>query len=414
MQAEWSMSPLMLFLGQAVVVIGLPYVVWSRPSVRKHIPLVVIQILAGVALGPSMLGGLAPELWGQLFPPASMEHLTSLSWMAVLFFAFLTGVHFDLAEIRGSSEGFAVTALASALIPSLLGLAAGWWLADAEPAGVGPEGSRLTFAFGLGVAAGVTALPVLGAILQEMGLTRSRLGVMALGCAAINDLVLWVLVAGVLALAHGGSAIGLLGVVGGAVAYAVVMGLLGRPMLTRLLERTAPDGRVHRGQAVVLVTLLLLSAMATEMIGIHSVIGAFAFGAILPKQVAQDILAKFEPFVTLILLPFFFISVGLQTDFDLTSEAVVVIFLVMTATSSAGKLLGTALVARFYGTSWREALALGSFMQCKGLMEIVVLTVLLEAGLISGAAFSAMILGAVATTAATKPLVRLFLGKEPQ
>lgn len=400
-------SPIMLFLGQALVIIALPYLSWRLRPLRHAVPLVVVQILVGIALGPTVAGQIAPEIWRAVFSPASLQNITGLAWLSVVFFAFLTGLHFDLAEMRGRGRAFAVTSLSSIVVPSLAGAAAGWGLLAAYPQAAGPSATAVTFSLGMGIAAGVTALPVLGAILREMHLTRDPMGTLALGCAAVNDAALWVLVAGLLAMSSGSGPGAALGVMLAAGLYCAVMLILVRPALARLFRHAVLHKRINERDVVLLSALVLASAMITEVIGIHYIIGAFVFGAIMPKEVAKDVLVKFESFVTVILLPFFFIATGLKTDFAIGSPLVLVVFAAMSAVAVAGKIAGTAIPHRLGGASWRDAMTLGALVMCKGLMEILVLTMLLEAGIISSECFSAMILMAVATTAATKPLVLL-------
>jgi len=399
-------SPVLLFLTQSVLFVALPYLVWTIPRVRALVPLVVVQIMAGIGLGTSVLGAALPEVFELLFPPGSLANIRGLAWIAVTFLAFLTGLHFDLTELRDTSRSFILTSLSSICVPTLLGVLAGWWVWRHLPEAAGAAADATTFSLGMGIAAGVTALPVLGAILREMRLTTEPVGVFALGCAAVNDIALWVLVAGLLALVAGGDPRDALLILTAAVGYVAAMILVVRPLLARLFQRAALRGHVDEKDIVILSGLLLCSSIATEAIGIHYVVGAFTFGAIMPKAVAQDVLLKFESVVTVILLPFFFISTGLRTTFDVTSGAVLAVFVLMSAVSVLGKLAGTIVPARLAaGLNWRDSMALGSLMQCKGLMELVVLTMLLDAEVISAVTFSAMLFMALATTALTKPLV---------
>lgn len=406
---EFHPTPMLSFLLQAVIVIALPYGLWRLRPLRAWLPLVVAQIGVGLLLGPSGLGRWAPDLFSQLFPPSSLQSLNGLVWLSVLFFAFLTGLHFDLAELKDRSCSFVATSLGSVILPTLGGAVAGWVLFALAPDGVGSSADRPLFALGMGVAAGVTALPVLGAILREMGLTNSRAGVLALGCAAVNDALLWVMVAALLAMA-GGHGLGHgLTVLSWLLAYGAVLFLLVRPLARGLLAKAVVAGQVNQRELVAICSLMLLSAMTTEAMGVHAMVGAFAFGAILPRPVAQDLTGRFESFVTIVLMPFFFISTGLATHLGGESGGMLLLFLVMTAVAMIGKMAATAIPLRLCGgMSWSEALVVGSFMQCKGLMEIVVLTMLRDSGILSPACFSAMIAGTLLTTAATKPLVAFF------
>ncbi|MFP5513274.1 MAG: cation:proton antiporter [Alphaproteobacteria bacterium] len=410
-------SPALLFLMQALLLIAGPFLLWRLGGGRHIAPMVVIQILFGVALGPSLLGRMAPDLWGVLFAPAALAPLSGLALMAVVFFAFLTGLHLDPADFRGRGGAFATVALSSMVVPTLLGGALGWWLAGAFPGMTGPQATPGLFAAGFGICVGVTALPVLGAILREMDLLGDRVGRLALGYAAVNDALLWLLITAVLAWAStdggadgaadggGGWAVAWVGILG--FAYVGVTVLIVRPLLDRLLERVAPDGRMGDTAVVVTCAALLSSAAVTELIGLHYILGAFVAGTAMPRRYAAAILDRLEHFSTLILLPFFFTLTGLKVNLTLDDPAQWTVFALATLATLVGKMAGTTLPARLTGESWPDALRLGTLMPCKGLMEVIVLTVLLEAGVLSGSCFSAMVLMAVAVTALTQPMTRL-------
>lgn len=419
-----SVPPTLLFLVQAIVLIAGPFFLWRLTGVKRLAPMVVVQILFGIALGPSLFGRLAPDLWGVLFAPATLAPLSGLALLAVLFFAFLTGLHLDLAEFRGQGRAFAAVSLSSMLVPTLLGGALGLWIAGRFPSMAGPKADPWLFAGGFGVCVGVTALPVLGAILREMGLLDRRVGRLALGYAAVNDALLWVLITGLLAWAAGGGAAGG-GVAGGGsagggpglddvatvallgFAYIGVTELVVRPLLDRLMDRVAPDGQVGDTAVVVTCTALLGSAAVTELIGLHYILGAFVAGTAMPRRLAAAILARLEHFATLVLLPFFFTLTGLKVTLDLGAPAQWAVFLLATGATLVGKLAGTTLPARLAGERWGDALQLGALMPCKGLMEVIVLTILLEAGVLSPGCFSALVLMAVVVTALTQPMTRL-------
>lgn len=404
------MSPAALFLLQSILIIGLPYALWRADAVRRWAPLVVVQIAVGVALGPTGLGAILPEASAALFPAASRAALGGLVWLSLVYFAFATGLHFDLTEFHGRGRAFAVTSTSTIIVPFAAGLAAGGALYVLVPQAAGQNASPWAFAAGIGIAVGVTALPILAAILREMHLLKSRLGANALGCAAINDAALWMMLAALLAGARGQSAL-----LGGALLAAAVIfaGLLWccvRPALARLFAHAELHGRINERDVVVLSVGLFVAALVTEATGLSAMVGAFAFGAVVPKAVARDTLAKFESFLMVVLLPFFFIVTGMKTDFVLASGAGTV-FVVTALVSVVAKLVSAALPARAFGASWRDSLALGSLVGCKGLMELVVLTMLLDAGILSPVGFSGMVLMALATTALATPLTKVILNR---
>jgi Kef-type K+ transport system membrane component KefB len=396
-----------LFLIQTALIIGLPYALWRVGFIGRLMPLAAVQMAVGIALGPSLLGWMAPDLSFRLFPPASLAALDGLVSLAVVFFAFSIGLHFDLAHIRGQGRCFSVLAVSSVVVPTLAGALGGWWLYDAVPDAPGFFAARPVFAAAMGIAAGVTALPVLGAVLREMGLETHKVGVMALGAAAFNDAALWVGVALLLAIAKGGDPWSAGWAAAGAQLFLGFMVVVVRPTLSRLFAGVEATGRVSPGDVVLLTMGLSASALVTEAIGLHAVIGAFVFGAVMPRSLAMAIVGSFETFVQVVLLPFFFISVGLKTRIEFGSGAMT-IFWVMSVAAVLGKMV-SALPAWMGGCSAREAWILGGLLTCKGLMELVVLTLLADAGLISGTTFGAMVLMALFATALTKPLAGLGL-----
>ncbi len=395
-----------LFLGLALVLIAVPYLIWRLPAVRAALPLVVVQILLGIALGPSLVGRIWPESQALVQAPV-LATLSGIACLAVVLFAFLTGLHFDTAEIAGRRRSFLLVALSSVAVPAVLGLAAGAALLVHDPALAGPVGGPVLFASGVAVGCAVTALPVLGAILRETGLLSSRLGRDALGCAAINDLLLWVLLAAVLAMAQpepGGSLVRRVGLFA---LYLLAMVTMVKPLVARLLREVARTQVCREIDLVLAAALALASAFITEHLGFHYVLGGFIAGAIVPASCARPLIRLVESFTVVILLPFFFMLTGLRTIITFDDDSFLLVFAGTAAAALFGKMAGTIVPARSVGESWSYSLRLGTLMQCKGLMDVVVLSVLFEAGILSQVVFSAMVVMAVATTAATKPMLML-------
>lgn len=398
----------LVFLGQAATLVCLPYLIWRLPAIRTFFPLVVVQILVGIALGPSLLGKVYPASAALLAQP-TLAALSGLAWLAVVLFAFLTGLHFDAAETGGRKRAFLITSLSSIVVPAGFGLLAGMALIGLDPGLAGPAATPLLFACAVGVAIAVTALPVLGAILRETDLLTHRLGRDALGCAAINDLLLWILLAAVLSMAQAKSVDAtVLRHFGFGVVYLLTMFLVIKPLAARLLQSVASTNSCRESDLVVVISMTLVSAWITESIGFHYVLGSFIAGAILPPACARPLIRHIEPFTVVVLLPFFFMLTGLRTVVTFDGNGFVLVFVVSMAAAFVGKMAGTIVPARLTGESWSYSLRLGTLMQCKGLMDVVVLSVLFESAIIGQVAFSGMVLMAVVTTAATKPLLMLW------
>jgi Kef-type K+ transport system membrane component KefB len=383
-----------------------PLLLWRLTRLRRVMPLAVVQILTGILLGPSLLGRLAPELLAPMIGPTALAPLEGIATLAVILFALVTGLHADAAILRGLGAAIAWLGLGSALLPMAAGAGAGLLLAHAVPEALGPRATAASFAAGVGIAAGVTALPVLGAILAQMGLLERRLGQLALVCAAMNDALLWGLLALLLAAvgSGGGDAGHWLVLLGGPLYVLLVLWLV-RPWLHRLAsDRVGGVSQLGLGLAC---AGALGSAAVTELLGLHAVLGAFLAGLAAPDSVRRALLERLEPTTAMVLMPFFFVLTGLRTTIEPGSVTFLAVFVANTLAAVLGKLGGTALLARSVGESWPTALGLGALLQTKGLMEVVVLTVLLDAGLIAPPAFSALVLMALVSTAITMPLTRL-------
>jgi Kef-type K+ transport system membrane component KefB len=396
---------------QALVILTVPVVIWRFFGLRHVVPLVCVQILAGIALGPSGFGRLAPDLYNFVFSPTTLTPLSGIASIAVLLFGYITGLHLEPRSILGRGRAFALVSGASIVIPMIAGFVAGLWIAAQNPeelrAGIEPVG----FAFAIAICVSVTALPVLGAILREMDLLGRRIGDHALAVAAVNDLVLWLLLAGLMT-ALGGAASGhssLLLTLCATPVYLFVMFRYVRPYLHRLAPRLLHNGDISERAIAALCGIALGSSIATELIGLHYIFGAFVAGALTPPELRRCLLDRLQLVVLGILMPFFFMITGLRTFIDLDSMGFLQITFITIAVGTIGKIGGTMLAARFTGESWSESFTLGALVQSKGLMELVVLTILLDLGIISTNAFSALTLMAVITTLLAMPLARLGL-----
>jgi Kef-type K+ transport system membrane component KefB len=400
-----------IFIVQALAILVLPVAIWRGLRLRGAVPLVVVQILVGIALGPTLFGRVAPELYQMFFNPATLTPLWGIASIAVLLFGFVTGLHLEADAFLGRGRAFTLVATASVAVPTAAGFLGGLWIAIHKPDELGAGIGTLGFAIAIGICIGVTALPVLGAILREMELLGERIGSYALGIAAVNDAALWLLLGGLMT-AVSGEAAGapdmLVSMVGLAI-YLAVMVWVVPPLLRRAEGDLLREGRMRERALAVVCGVALGSAMVTQVLGLHYIFGAFVAGAVMPQEWRQPLLDRLQVATVGLLMPFFFMLTGLRTLIDLGSFDFLAILLVTTALAILGKVGGTALTARLVGESWPTALTLGALVQTKGLMELIVLTILLDRGIIGTNIFSALVLMAVLTTMLAMPLARLAL-----
>ena len=401
------MSPVVLFLLQAMFLVVVPFAIRSIPFVRRILPLVVLQILLGIALGPTVLERVSPGTATLAVPPGSLERLSGLSWLAVMVFTFVAALHLDLQEFAHKSRSFFAIGLSSMITPFIAGVGVGFWALGRFPGLMGPKADAITFVVALGVCVSTTALPVLAALLRETGLITQPLGRQAMGYAALNDLLLWMVIIALLTVL-GGSHDGIETFIASTLSSVLYIGLMAfgvRPLIGRAFHRARQNGSgPHDRETILACVTLFGSALITEMLGLHYLIGAFIAGVVMPAEVKASIAARFESMTVVILLPFYFIVTGLKVTIDVGSADAIFFFSVVSLVAAGSKIIGTAVPARLSGQTWPDALYLGALMQSKGLMEVVVLTVLLDADLISSAVFSALVLMALVTTTLTLPL----------
>jgi len=386
----------------AVVALG-----WLLGHCFRYIgqPPVIGEVVAGIVLGPSVLGRLSPGATEFLLPASAAPYLSVIAQLGVILYMFLIGLEQNPAEFKGRSRSTLIISHASIVIPFVLGSILALYLYPAYST----EDVRFTsFALFLGVAMSITAFPVLARILSDRGMQTTKLGATALACAAIDDATAWCLLAFVVGVAQAqvGAA---LAVTGMTIVFVVGMFLIARPLAIKLfarLDRSPPT----RGATALIFVALLLSALATETIGIHAIFGAFLLGAIIPHDspVARSFAHKLEDVVTVLMLPAFFAFTGMRTQIGLVSEwSDWLTCLAIIAVATLGKFGGTFLAARAYGSNWREASALGVLMNTRGLMELIVLNIGLDLHVISPTLFAMMVLMALATTMMTSPLLVL-------
>ena len=376
---------------------------------RLDQPAVIGEVGGGILLGPSVLGHFAPNLQAWLLPAEAAPVLGALAQIGVILYMFLVGLELDLTMLRSTVSVTVTISAASIIVPFVLGAGLSAAIFETFAPSDVPFSSFMLF---IGVAMSITAFPVLARILQDRGLQQTRLGTMALTCAAINDAIAWCLLAFVVSVMQSTPAAAFR-TVAGTMIYIAAMVTVGRTIVTRIVARL--DTGPHLGERSVALVLIavLLSAVATEFIGIHAIFGAFLLGAILPhrSRVAEDVTTRIADLVRVMFLPVFFAFTGLRTDIGLVQSlsdwswcAVII------AIATLGKWGGTTAAARLVGLDWRTSGALGILMNTRGLVELIVLNIGLELGMLTPRLFTMLVLMAIVTTMMTSPILMAILG----
>jgi Kef-type K+ transport system membrane component KefB len=398
------MHTIVLILIEVLIVIGGSRLVgWAFRSIDQ--PLVIGEIVAGIALGPSLLGWLAPDLSGFLFPPAAIPFLNVLSQIGLIFFMFLIGLELDPKYLKGNLKTAIVTSGVSIIVPfSLAGILSLFIYPIVSNASV----SFTAFALFLGAAMSITAFPVLARIITENNLQNTRLGTLALTCAAVDDVTAWCLLALAIAVTRTNSMAGAVPTIVYSVLYIGAMLTVGRWLLGMLSTYYDRNGKLSQLLLAGIYMAVVTSALITEAIGIHLIFGAFLLGAAMPKNpgLVRKIAEKTEDFVLIFLLPIFFAYSGLKTQIGLlNSPELWGLCAVILGVAIVGKYFGTYYAARSCKIDKREASALGWLMNTRGLTELIVLNIGLELGVISPLLFTMLVIMALVTTFMTSPLL---------
>ncbi len=375
-------------------------------------PMVIGEMAAGILLGPVVLGALFPQWHAQLFPVATLPSLSSLATLGIVLFMFIVGAELRAPGGMGAQlKAAGWVGVSSMVLPMVLGLAIAPVL---HPALAPPGVAFWPFALFLGVALSITAFPVLARILKDRNMTRTRIGQLALGAAGVVDAAAWVLLALVVALAGSGAGLqGFFRIALGLAALVAVVFLVVKPLLARMLRVHAPDGVPSPMVFATLMLGLFACAMLTEWLHLHAVFGAFLFGVSLPRddRLLRALVERIEPLSIVVLMPIFFALAGLGTTSSAFANAGLGAMGLILLVAMVGKIAGGAAGARVCGYSWRESLATGSLMNSRGLMELIVIKVGLDAGLIGAELFTMLLVMALVTTAATGPLLALVAWK---
>jgi Kef-type K+ transport system membrane component KefB len=366
-------------------------------------PPVIGEVVAGILLGPTLLGRVSPDAYHFLLPDSVAPYLEAISQLGVILYMFLVGLELNASLLRERGRSALVITGASMVCPFVVGAGLALWLYPRVSSADVPFTSFTLF---MAVALSVTAFPVLARILTYHGLTQTELGVMALACAAVGDVTAWCLLALVVAVAQE-QEFGLWLTLAGSVLFVAFVFLAVRPGVAWLTARF-DRGRLSVGVVALVFVGLLLSALATEAIGIHAIFGAFLFGAVIPHDstVAREFTRRMTDVTTVFLLPAFFALTGMRTFIDFGLDSWVLCGLI-TLAATAGKFGGTFAAARLTGLGGRMSASLGLLMNTRGLMEFIVLHIGLKLKVISPSLFAIMVVMALATTMATTPLLRL-------
>lgn len=400
------MHPLAILLAQIVTIILVARVFgWVCKQIRQ--PTVIGEILAGIVLGPSLVGYYFPDFSAALFPVQSLGNLQFLSQIGLILFMFVIGMELDLKVLKSKAQDAIVISHASIVFPFALGLTLAYFVYTS----FAPEGVPFSsFALFMGIAMSITAFPVLARIVQERGMHKTRIGTIVITCAAADDITAWCMLAAVIAIVKAGSFVSSLYVIGLAIIYVIVMIKAVRPFLKRVGDLHTSRESLGKPIVAIFFVMLILSSYATEVIGIHALFGAFMAGAIMPANVKfrSIIIEKVEDVALVLLLPLFFVFTGLRTEIGLLNDVylwkvtgVIILVAVM------GKFLGSALSAKFIGQNWKDSLTIGALMNTRGLMELVVLNIGYDLGVLTPEIFAMMVIMALVTTVMTGPALDL-------
>jgi len=398
------LEPIVLVLIQIVIVIGFSRLMGAACRQIQQ-PLVIGEIIAGILLGPSLLGLIAPDFKLWLFPIETLPYLNILSQIGLIFFMFLIGLELNPKYLSGQLETAILTSHVSILVPFSLGSILALLL---YPLVSNADVPFTAFALFLGAAMSITAFPVLARIITENNLQGTKLGTLALTCAAVDDVTAWCLLALAIAVARTETITGAFPTIILAIAYIALMVTFGRKLLQTLLIHYKRTGRLTQLTLAGIYMGIVISAIITELIGIHFIFGAFLLGAVMPKNagLVKELAEKTEDFVLIFLLPIFFAYSGLKTEIGLLNRPELWLLCgAVLAVAIIGKYVGTYVAARVSGVNNRDASALGWLMNTRGLTELIVLNIGLSLGVITPLLFTMLVIMALVTTFMTSPLL---------
>jgi Kef-type K+ transport system membrane component KefB len=394
--------PLAILLLQIItIIIVARFFGWIFRKIGQ--PTVIGEIIAGIFLGPSLVGMYFPEYSALLFPKESLGNLQFLSQIGLILFMFVVGMELDLKALKNKANDAVVISHASIVIPFAFGIGLAYYIYNQ----FAPEGVEfLSFSLFMGIAMSITAFPVLARIVQERGIHKTRLGTIVITCAAADDITAWCLLAAVIAIVKAGSFASSLYIILLAIAYVLMMLFVVKPFLKKIGDLYATRDSLSKPVVAIFLLTLIISSYMTEVIGIHALFGAFMTGAIMPdiSKIRSIFIEKVEDVALILLLPLFFVFTGLRTQIGLINDPYLwkitgLIILV----AVIGKFVGSTLAAKFVGQTWKDSLTIGALMNTRGLMELVVLNIGYDLGVLSAEIFTMMVIMALVTTFMTGP-----------
>ena len=398
--------PLAILLAQIITIIVVARLFgWFFRKIGQ--PSVIGEIIAGIALGPSLLGLYFPEFSNSLFPIESLGNLQFLSQIGLILFMFVIGMELDLKVLKNRAKEAIVISHASIVIPFALGIGLAYFVyLKFAPSDV----AFLPFALFMGIALSITAFPVLARIVQERGIHKTKLGAIVITCAAADDITAWCILAAVIAIVKAGTFVSSLYVIGLAIFYVIVMFFVVKPFLKKIGDLYGKKDNLNKPVVAIFFLTLIISSYCTEIIGIHALFGAFMTGVIMPDitKFRNLFIEKVEDVSIIVLLPLFFVYTGLRTEIGLINDPFLwkvtgIIILV----AVVGKFFGSALAAKFVGQSWRDSFTIGALMNTRGLMELVVLNIGLDLKVLTPEVFTMMVIMALVTTFMTGPTLNI-------
>ena len=398
--------PLSILLLQLLVIFIVSRALGTAMA-KLGLQIVIGEIIAGIFLGPSLFGWISPEFSAFVFPKESLKMLQFLSQIGLAFFMFIIGMELDVSKLKNKAHDAVVISHASIVFPYLLGMALAYFI---YPHFAPTNVSFLAFSLFMGIAMSITAFPVLARILQERKLTKTPLGALAITCAAADDVTAWCILAAVVAIVKAGTLGTAFVTIALTVVFILFMFYVVKPWLYRACEKSIQKGKVGKKAVTLFILTLLASAYFAEVIGIHALFGAFLAGVIMPQDTGfkKALAEKIEDVSVLLLLPIFFAFTGLRTQISLLNQGhlwalcAVIIFIAI-----LGKWGGSMTAARMVGHSWKDAMSIGALMNTRGLMELIVLNIGYDLGILSPEIFAIMVLMALVTTFMTGPSLNL-------